>query len=143
VTRYKVFISHGSGDNFIVQDSLVPRLEQSGAEVFIDDGNIDFGADFRERIVSELHRSQELLVFLTVTSMKRPWVMAEIGAAIMRNMHIVALTYGPSESDLQSLGILSLLGHVRPVPLDRAPLEGYIKQLTQRVASHASGGNNV
>jgi TIR domain len=143
MSRYGVFISHGSGDTFIVQESLVPRVKQSGANVFIDDGNIDFGVNFRDRIISELQASNELLVFLTMASIQRPWVMAEIGAAIMRKIHVVAVTYGPSESELQRLGIISLLGHIKPVPLEHAPIEDYIKQLTQRVANHAQGQDHV
>lgn len=128
---YRLFFSHGSEDTYMVENFLKPKVEASGAKVFLDAGKIEYGDDFREIILSELAICDELLVLFTKSSLKRPWVIAEVGATLIRNKRIVAVRYGPSESELQELGLLSLLGTKSLLKLD--DFDMYIKQLTTRV----------
>lgn len=134
---YRLFFSHGGDDTFIVKEFLRPKVESSGATVFVDAGRLNYGDDFRETILMELGRADELLVLLTPSSVKRPWVLAEIGATLIRDKRIVAVRYGPSESELQEVGILSLLGTKTLLRME--DLDEYIAQLTRRVA----GGRHV
>ena len=131
---YRVFFSHGSEDTYIVHKYLKPDVEKSGALVFLDKGNILYGDDFRDTILIELDRCDELLVLLTKSSLRRPWVIAEVGATIIRKRRIVAVRYGPTESELQELGILSILGNHSLLLMD--DFEEYVKQLTIRVRAH-------
>lgn len=133
---YKVFISHGSDDAFVVNESIVPRVAGSGAEVFVDEGRIEFGDDFRARILTELSEMDELLVLLTVSSIERPWVFAEIGAAASAGRRIVPIRYGPRDDQLQALGVLSLLGHALLLELN--DLDRYADQLAARVEERAN-----
>ena len=128
---YRLFFSHGGDDTFIVKEFLRPKVESSGAEVFLDAGRVDYGDDFRETIFFELTRSDELLVLLTPSSIRRPWVTAEIGAMLVREKRVVAVRYGPSESELQELGILSLLGAKTLLRME--DLDEYVIQLGRRV----------
>ena len=50
---------------------------------------------------------------------------------ILKSSGIVAIRYGPSERELQELGILSLLGTRSLLRLDE--FDGYVAQLTRRV----------
>jgi hypothetical protein len=131
---YRVFISYGSADGVLVNELLVPKLKEAGATVFLD-FNVEHGDDFHDQIFTELARCHELCVLLTPTSVLRPWVFAEIGAATLRKLWIVALVYGVSETKLQSKGITSLLGTHRPVTLDHMPR--YVLELKRRIARHS------
>ena len=131
---YRLFLSHGSADAYIVDQLIEPKLAASGADVFTDRGGIDYGEDFRKTLFSELERMHELVVFLTKSSIQRPWVAAEIGVAAVRNRRVIPVLYGTNASELQQLGILSLLGSVMPLELD--DLDDYVVELTNRVAAN-------
>jgi hypothetical protein len=129
---YKLFFSHGGDDTYIVREFLTPRIRTSGAEIFVDAGCLEYGDDFRAVILSELSKADELFVLLTPSSVKRPWVIAEIGATLVRDRRVVVLRYGPTEIELQELGILSLLGTKTLLRME--DLDVYVNQLTRRVA---------
>ena len=128
---YRVFFSHGSEDAYVVEEFLKPKVESSGALVFLDAGAIEYGTDFRKVILSELSRCDELLVLLTKSALQRPWVLAEVGAILMRGKRIIAIRYGTSEVELQELGILSLLGTNNL--LQMSDFDEYVRQLSSRV----------
>jgi len=137
MSPYRLFFSHGGDDTFIVKEFLKPKVESSGANVFLDAGRLDYGDDFRETIFVELAQADELLVLLTPSSIRRPWVIAEIGAMLVRGKRVVALRYGPSESELQELGILSLLGTKTLLRMD--DFDNYVVQLKRRVTRNGNG----
>jgi len=137
MSPYRLFFSHGGDDTFIVKEFLKPMVESSGANVFLDAGRLDYGDDFRETIFVELAQADELLVLLTPSSIRRPWVIAEIGAMLVRGKRVVALRYGPSESELQELGILSLLGTKTLLRMD--DFDNYVVQLKRRVTRNGNG----
>jgi hypothetical protein len=60
--------------------------------------------------------------------------MAEIGAMLIQNKRIAAIRYGPGESKLQRLGILSLLGTTNLMRLDN--FSTYVEQLKARVVGN-------
>ncbi len=128
---YRVFFSHGGDDTYVVEQFLRPKVEASGANVFVDAGKIEYGDDFREIILNQLADCDELLVLITRSSLRRPWVLAEVGATLIRDKRVVAIRYGPSEAELQELGVLSLLGSKSLLKLDE--FDSYVKQLEIRV----------
>jgi hypothetical protein len=132
--KYRVFISYGTGDGFLVRELVAKRLTDAGAEVFIDSLRVEFGDRLPDEIFIELQNSNELCLLLTPTSLLRPWVFAELGAAILRNIRIVPIMYGVTEADLQAKGIASLLGSRRYLVLDE--LDSYARQLKARIARH-------
>lgn len=135
--RYRVFFSHGSEDVYIVSDFLAPQVRSTDAEVFVDNGAIHYGDDFRHTVFAELERCDEVLVLLTPSSVRRPWVFAELGAAGLRRLRVVALRYGVSMQKLQQLGILSILGSNLPIVID--DMNDYVEQLRVRVQHRANG----
>lgn len=136
MSQYRVFFSHGGDDTFVVKEFLKPKVEASGACVFLDAGRLEYGDDFRQTILEELARADELLVLLTPSSVKRAWVIAEIGGALIREKRIVAVRYGPSELELQELGILSLLGTKKLLRME--DFDEYVVQLARRVAGNGN-----
>jgi hypothetical protein len=136
VRPYRLFFSHGGDDTFIVKEFLKPMVEKTGATVFLDAGRIQYGDDFREQILAELRRCDELLVFFTPSSLRRPWVLAEVGASLIRERRIVAVIYGPTERDLHDLGILSLLGPSSILKLE--DFNKYLEELQGRIEAHSN-----
>lgn len=128
---YHVFFSHGGDDSFIAQQFLKPQLERTGATVFLDKGHLEYGDDFRDEILNALKKCDELVILITPSSLRRPWVFAELGGALVRSRRVIAIRYGPTEGELQELGVLSLLGTRTLLTLDE--FEDYLKQLTRRV----------
>ena len=135
---YRVFFSHGGDDTYIVTDWLKPKLDSTGAKVFVDAGEIQYGDDFRQVILDELARCDELVVLLTESSLRRPWVTAEISAMLVRGKRIVAVRYGPRELELQQLGVLSLLGTNKLLKLSEFDIGIYTEQLRARVEASAN-----
>jgi len=134
---YRLFISHGGDDTFIVKEFLTPKVSSAGALVFLDAGRLEYGDDFRRAIFDELADADELLVLLTPSSVQRPWVAAEIGAALVRGKRVVAVRYGPSEAELQEMGMLSLLGTSTLLRLD--DFDDYVVQLKRRATGDKHG----
>ena len=116
---------------------LKPKVESSGAIVFLDAGRIQYGDEFRQMILTELAQCEELLVLFTRSSLRRPWVIAEVGATLIRGKRIVAVTYGATERELHELGILSLLGTRLLLRLE--DFDEYVTQLNARVKAHSNG----
>lgn len=131
---YRVFLSHGGGDTFIARELFAPRIRDTGATVFLDAVELDGGDNFRAEIFVELNCAHELVVLITKTSILRPWIFAEIGAAITRGIRIVPFVYGPRESDLSRLGVSSLLGTIKMLKYESEDLASYLRQLSRRVS---------
>lgn len=127
---YRVFLSHGGDDTYIVEHILKPKVESSGAIVFLDAGQILYGDNYRELILRELVYCEELLVLFTPSSLRHPWVLAEVDATLIRSKRIVAIRYGLTEAELQELRILSLLGTKSILLSD--DFNDYVHQLGRR-----------
>jgi hypothetical protein len=96
-----VFVSHSSQDTWIAKQ-IAREIEARGATPFLDEAQVDAGADFEEDILDFLERAHELVVLLTPWALERPYVWAEIGAAWGRRIPIVALLLGITATELQS-----------------------------------------
>lgn len=132
---YRIFLSHGHGDNYLTEKLIKPKLIAAGAVVFVD-LDLEGGADFRARVFDELSVADELCVLLTPTSVKRPWIYAELGVAIHRDITVVSLIYGV-EKKLSKKGILSLLGTHLYLQFDE--LDKYLQQAAARIERHRHG----
>lgn len=88
-----VFISHSGQDTWVAKQ-IAREVEAHGGSPFLDEAQIDAGADFEEGILDFLQRAHELVVLLTPWALDRPYVWAEIGAAWSRRIPIVALLLG-------------------------------------------------
>jgi len=78
--RRLVFVSHSGPDTWIAQQAA-REIEMCGAVPFLDEAQIDAGADFEEEILDFLQRAHELVVLLTHWALQKPYVWAEFGAA--------------------------------------------------------------
>jgi len=76
-----VFISHSGPDTWVAKQ-IAREIEGCGAKPFLDEAEIDAGADFEEDIRKFLERAHELIVLLTPWALDRPYVWIELGAAL-------------------------------------------------------------
>lgn len=126
-----VFVSH-SGEDTWVAKQIAREIETCGAKPFLDESEIDAGADFEEDIRKFLERAHELVVLLTPWALERPYVWIELGAAWGRRIPIVALLLGITPGELQSRPGVPVLLKKRDL-LQLNNIEGYLEQLRRRV----------
>jgi hypothetical protein len=96
-----VFVSH-SGEDTWVAKQISREIASRGAKPFLDEADIDVGAEFEEDIRASLEQADELLVLVTPWSWERPYVLAEIGAAWIRRIPIIVVLHGISVADFQA-----------------------------------------
>jgi hypothetical protein len=130
-----VFISHSGTDTWVARQ-IARAITECGATPFLDEAQIEVGADFEDDILAFLAKADELVVLLTPWALDRPYVWAELGAAWGRRIPIVALLLGLSATELQERpGVPVLLKRRNLVPLN--DVDRYLEELRARVHPHA------
>lgn len=126
-----VFVSHSGADTWVAKQ-IAREIAVCGATPFLDEAEIDVGADFEEDILAFLEKADELVVLITPWALERPYVWAELGAAWGRRIPIVGLLHGLSAAELQSRpGVPILLKRRDLLPLN--DIDVYLGQLRGRV----------
>jgi len=123
-------VSHSGQDTWVAKQ-IAREIERSGAQPFLDEAEIDAGADFEEDIREFLERADELVVLLTPWALDRPYVWIELGAAWGRRIPIVALLLGITPGELQSRPGVPVLLKKRDL-LELNDIETYLAQLQRR-----------
>jgi hypothetical protein len=126
-----VFVSHSGQDTWVAKQ-IAREIEARGATPFLDEAQVDAGADFEEDILDFLQRANELVVLLTPWALERPYVWAEIGAAWGRRIPIVALLLGITPAELQTRPGIPVLLKKRDL-LELNDVEIYLEQLGTRI----------
>lgn len=62
--RRLIFVSHSGQDTWVAKQ-IAREIESRGATPFLDEAQIDTGADFEGDILNSLERAHELVVLLT------------------------------------------------------------------------------
>ncbi|HTV54614.1 MAG TPA: toll/interleukin-1 receptor domain-containing protein [Terriglobia bacterium] len=132
-----VFVSHSGQDTWVAKQ-IAREIEGCGAKPFLDEAEIDAGADFEEDIRRFLEHAHELVVLLTPWALERPYVWIELGAAWGRRIPIVALLLGITPGELQSRPGVPVLLKKRDL-LQLNDVEAYLQQLRRRVEQHRTG----
>ena len=135
-----VFVSHSSQDTWIARQ-IAREIEGFGAKPFLDEAEVDAGADFEEDILDFLERAHELVVLLTPWALDRPYVWAELGAAWGRRIPIIALLLGITPSELQKRPGTPVFLKKRDL-LQLNDVDKYLEQLSERVKQHKGGQPN-
>jgi hypothetical protein len=131
-SRRLVFISHSGEDTWVARQ-IAREVESRGAQPFLDEANIDVGADFEEDIRAFLDKADELLALMTPWSLQRPWVWAEVGAAWLRGIPIVVVLHGVSVNELQAMSSVPVFLKKRDM-IRLNDIGQYLEQLSARVA---------
>lgn len=125
-----VFVSHSSRDTWVAQQ-IANAIKKCGAVPFLDEAQIDVGADFEKDILTFLNKADELVVLLTPWALNRPYIWAEIGACWGRQIPIVGLLCGITPSEFQSQPDIPVLLKKRDL-IELNKMDTYLKQLKQR-----------
>lgn len=125
-----IFISH-SGEDTWVAWQIAREIEAVGAVPFLDEADVEIGAEFEEDIRDFLDKAHELLVLLTPWALERPYVWAEIGAAWIRRIPIVVVLHGLSLKDFQSQPNAPIFLKKRDV-IKLNDIDKYFEQLINR-----------
>jgi hypothetical protein len=128
-----VFVSHSGIDTWVARQ-IAREITKCGATPFLDEADIDVGADFEEEIHAFLKKANELVVLLTPWALERPYVVMEIGAAWIREIPIVLLLQGLTATEVQGHSrMLGLLKRRNLVLLN--DIERYLEELRAQVQS--------
>lgn len=128
-----IFISHSGKDTWVAKQ-IAREVSACGATPFLDEAEIDVGADFEEEILGFLEKADELVVLLTPWAMDRPYVWAELGAAWGRRIPIVALLLGITPAELQSRSGVPILLKKRDL-IELNDIDTYLNQLRFRISA--------
>jgi hypothetical protein len=128
-----VFISHSARDTWVAK-RISQYVAESGCVPFLDEAEIDVGADFEEEILAFIQRADELLVLLTPWALDRPYVWAELGAAWGRRIPIAVVLHGLTPGELQSKPGIPVFLKKRDM-IELNDIDQYFAQLRARVES--------
>lgn len=128
-----IFLSH-SGEDMWVARQIAKEIESYGAKPFLDEADIDVGAEFEEDIREFLDKADELLVLVTPWSLERPYVWAEIGAAWIRRIPIIVVLHGLSVSEFQALPNAPVFLKRRDM-IRLNDIDQYFEQLVKRIST--------
>ena len=123
---YLVFVSHATHDKWIAT-VLCEKIEDTGAVTFRDDRDIEGGEKIPSVIKEKINSCNDFVVLLTPESIKRQWVLIEIGMACATNRRIVPLMY-----HVEAGQIPDIIKDDKGLTLNE--LDRYLSEVTKRVA---------
>jgi hypothetical protein len=127
---YRIFVSHGSTDAWVASQ-IASRLRECGAEIFLDNNDLNKGDDFKRIIRTEVAKSDELVALFTPWSVHRNWVWVEIGAAWVNQKRVVVVLYNVTLGDLDTGGGRAVLEDLNLVQINE--IESYFDEVRIRV----------
>lgn len=133
-----VFVSHSGQDTWVARQ-IAREISSCNAKPFLDEADIDIGAEFEEDILEFLDNADELLVLFTPWSFERPYVWAEIGAAWIRRIPIIVVLHGLSPKEFQSHPNAPVFLKKRDI-INLNDIDQYFVQLEKRVQDSIEEG---
>jgi len=129
--QWLVFISHSGEDTWVARQ-IAREVSSRGAQPFLDEADVDVGAEFEEDIRDFLDRADELVVLFTPWAFGRPYVWAEIGAAWIRRLPIIVLLHGLTPKQFQAEPSAPIFLKKRDI-ISLNAIDQYLNQLSARV----------
>jgi hypothetical protein len=131
-----VFVSHSGEDTWVARQ-IAREITDRGARPFLDEADIDVGAEFEEDIRAFLDKADEFVVLFTPWAFERPYVWAEIGAAWLRRIPIIVILHGLSPKDFQAHPNAPVFLKKRDI-IKLNEIDGYLQQLGARASAEQS-----
>jgi hypothetical protein len=97
-----LFSSVTPGEDTWVARQIAREITARGNRLFLDEADVDVGAEFEEDIRQFLDKANELHVLFTPWAFERPYVWAEVGAAWLRRIPIVVVLHGLTTNNFQA-----------------------------------------
>ena len=124
-----VFISHSESDRWIarqISNIIEQKGKEYGIKTFLDEKDVEVGDSIPEMILENLQMCNEFLVILSRYSIKRSWVLIEIGAAWGLGKRIIAIIDKVAPKEMPDI----MIPH-KAIELNR--FDEYLDQLINRV----------
>ena len=131
-----VFVSHAGEDTWVAKQ-IAKEISLRGALPFLDEAEVEVGAEFEEDIRNFLDKADELLVLFTPWALKRPYVWAEIGAAWIRRIPIIVVLHGLTRTEFQAQPSTPVFLKKRDI-IQLNDIGDYFKQLGKKVSEGKS-----
>ncbi|HEX9984143.1 MAG TPA: toll/interleukin-1 receptor domain-containing protein [Thermoanaerobaculia bacterium] len=128
-----VFVSHSGEDTWVAR-KIAAEIADRGARPFLDEADVDVGAEFEEDIRDFLDKADEFVVLFTPWAFERSYVWAEIGAAWLRRIPIIVVLHGLSAKDFQAHPNAPVFLKKRDI-IRLNNIDEYLQQLSSRVSS--------
>jgi hypothetical protein len=90
----RVFLCHSSSDKALVE-RFANRLKLTGGHVWFDKWEIKVGDSIVEKINDGLDKMSHLVVFLSKSSVNKPWVKKELSSALIKKLNDNAVRIMP------------------------------------------------
>jgi hypothetical protein len=135
--NWLVFVSHSGEDTWVARQ-IAREISDRDATPFLDEADVDVGAEFEEDIRDFLDKADELLVLFTPWALERPYVWIEIGAAWQRRLPIVVVLHGLSTKDFQAHPNAPVFLKKRDI-IRLNEFDKYLKQLSSRPRKKKNG----
>lgn len=126
-----IFISHAGEDTWIARQ-IAREVTERGGRPFLDQADVDVGAEFEELIRDFLLLTDELIVLFTPWALDRPYVWMEIGAAWARKVPVVVVLLGLTPEDFLGRPNTPVFLKKRDI-IHLNQIDQYLDQLKQRV----------
>lgn len=139
-TSRLVFVSH-SGDDTWVARKIASCAQSQGARTFLDEADVQIGAEFEDDVLTHLERADELIVLMTPWALSRPYVWAEIGAAWLRRIPIIVVLHGLTPKAFQELPNAPIFLKKRDI-IVLNDIDLYFAQLRLRVTTSLPGASH-
>lgn len=131
-----VFVSHSGEDTWVARQ-IAHCVTRQGAQAFLDEADVQIGAEFEDDVLTHLDRAHEMVVLMTPWALTRPYVWAEIGAAWLRRIPIIVVLHGMTPRSFQELPNAPIFLKKRDI-IVLNDIDQYFDQLRQRVAATPS-----
>jgi hypothetical protein len=104
------FLCHSSADKNIVEQ-FAKRLKLAGSYVWFDKWEIKVGDSIVEKINDGLDKMTHLVVFLSKSSVDKPWVKKELSSGLMRKLNDSSVKVMPIKID--SVKVPTLISDIK------------------------------
>ena len=86
----KIFISHSTKDKWAAR-RITEDLISLGAEIFLDEKDIETGESIDSSIRKHLKDCNDFLIILSPASLKSEWVLIELGGALALEKKVIPI----------------------------------------------------
>lgn len=128
-------MSYSTSDLYVVNSMVRDIKERCGnheIDVFFDRSGIRGGETIPEIIRNKIRECDEFMILLSQHSLRRQWVMNELGAAWMVEKRIIAVTYNVSPKEMPDI-------IAQNKAFDLNEFKDYLTELADRVEKGTKG----
>jgi len=127
--EYLIFVSHSTKDSWIarqIAQTIESNCTKYGVQTYLDEKDIEGGESIPDSIRNNIEKCNEFLVLVSRSSINRPWVLLEIGAAWVLRKRIIAIIDKVIPEEIPDV-----ISQFKAIELN--DFDEYVKQLVKRV----------